>query len=971
MKKRVWIILLIILCGLALATGGAALAKSKSTITALDVALGEPGLSFRYVEQLGETQVPFLADTEHLVQPNGLFIDADDNVYVTEEYGSRLLKYDSNGENLLAIGNAGMCTYFCSTWDSAVDLTGTFWVADGDRLVQFDMAGTQLQALGRSEDENYRFDGGVRGLALDSAGHLFVSDTWRHRIQVYDLSGGTPVYSTTLGVTDVPSNTLGYFNAPHRLAVDSLDRLLIADRENGRLQRCEYSGIWTCEVMDGDVDYPEGVGVDADDNVYGTDYFNDRVRKCTAPEVCEDLITDTPAGAHDVAIDSSGNIFVSYQYDFSVRKYTNAGVEIEVFAGVEGVPYLTDADHYNHARLEVDDQDNLLIVEEQGHRLLKLDAQGSFVWQFGVAGVQGNDTEHLSWPHGVAVDSQGNVYVADNCRVVIITAAGDFSDALGECGAGEYQFSWPTGIDVAVDGTLYVADYHNHRVQVYDSSLTYVDTLGVTGECVDDNEHLCTPIGVAVDDVGNVYVADAGNERIQKFDSSGNYLLTIGDEQWGDGFGQFNWAEDVEVDAEGRVYVADWSNNRVQVFSPGGAFLTSIGGANGTNSSQFQGVASMAVDSQGNLFVGDWENLRFQVFTPGYPGWQQANINGFGKPWNNNVVSMEIFNEMLYVGTFNWSDGAEIWRTADGKTWQQTNESGFGEENFDHNNAVIDLAVFGDYLYASTGWRGLPGQIWRTADGLTWEQVEDNGFDDPENWDITIFGIFENQLYVSITGSEGVEIWRSSTGEAGDWIRVVENGNGNINNQFITDMIEFEGKFYTMVESIADPKTGLQIWQTTDGETWTAVVSDGFGDPENYQTGGAAIFDGMLYVGTRNEASGAEIWRSVDGVNWNQAASGGLDNVSNVKIENIFVYNGQIFATTSNDSGMQVYSSPDGTNWTRLVENGFGDVNTGWSGWTGLDFKGRLYLGASNDASGAKVWRYNAYRDTFLPFLVK
>ena len=169
-------------------------------------------------------------------------------------------------------------------------------MADGDRLVQFDMAGTQLQELGRSEDENYRFEGGVRGLAFDSAGHLFVADTWRHRIQVYDVISGTPVYSGTLGVTDVPSSTLGYFNAPHRLAVDSQDRLLVADRENGRVQRCEYAAGWTCELMDGDIDYPEGVGVDAGDNVYGTDYFNNRVRKCTAPEVCEDLITGTPAG---------------------------------------------------------------------------------------------------------------------------------------------------------------------------------------------------------------------------------------------------------------------------------------------------------------------------------------------------------------------------------------------------------------------------------------------------------------------------------------------------------------------------------------------------------------------------------------------------------------------------------------------------------------------------------------------------
>ena len=973
MNKRIWLVVIVFSLGLALVVGGAGLAQKSTAALAPDVALGEPGLSFRYVKQLGETQVPYLADAQHLYWPNGVFVDSTGKVYVTEELGRRLLKYDASGANLLSIGTAGVCnsteTSFCQTWDALVDTAGYLWVVDNDRLVQFDADGNFVQQLGWGGEENYYFSGGTRGAAADADGHLFVSDTWRHRIQVYDLTSGTPVYSSTLGVTDTPGSDLGSFNAPHRLAVDSLGRLLVADRENGRIQRCTYSGGWSCVLMDGEVSYPEGVAVDSSNNVYSTDYFYSRVRKCTAPGVCTDLITDTPEGPHDVALDAAGNLYVSMQYDQTVRKYTSTGQEIGVFAGVPGVPYLTDAEHYNRARLEVDDAGSLYILEENGHRLVKLDAQGNFQWQFGVAGVNGNDNAHLSSPHAVDIKQDGNVYIADNCRVVLLAPDGYFSGAIGNCGDGDYEFSWPTGVAVADDGTLYVADFHNHRVQVYNNSLTYVDTLGVTGECLADNDHLCTPIGVAVDAAGNVYVADGGNNRIQKFNPEGEYLTTIA-AGWGEAFGQFNWAEDVDVDAQGRVYVADWNNQRVQVFSPGGAFLTSVSGVWGLKSSQFNGVASVAVDSLGNLYVGDWENTRIQVFAPGYPGWQQVNINGFGNKWNVNAASMEAFKERLYVGTANWTDGgATVWRTANGTTWEQASQPGFSEEDLSANGAVIDFAVFGGDLYASTGWRGLPGQVWRSPDGLNWEQVEDNGFDDPGNWAICIFGMFENQLYVSTSGTDGAEIWRSSTGDDGDWERVVENGKGDPDNTFITDLVVYNDQFFAMVESNADPKTGLQIWQSTDGSIWTTVVADGFGDPENYQTGGATVFDGMLYAGTNNALTGGQVWRTSDGIHWTQVGQAGLTNPSNQKIENLFVANDRLFATAINQNGTQLYSSPDGEHWTHLVADGFGESNNEWPGWTGSEFHGQLYLATHNSGSGIRIWRM--WNIVTLPLVVK
>ena len=230
---------------------------------------------------------------------------------------------------------------------------------------------------------------------------------------------------------------------------------------------------------------------------------------------------------------------------------------------------------------------------------------------------------------GVAVDAYRNVYVSQTYdhlvkKCVLRAAIWTCSTVAGGNGEGSAanQLIEPLGVAVDGDGNLYVADGGNNRVQKFASGCTST-CPGVT--VVSGGG----PTGVAVDAGGNVYVADGGNDRVQKCVPSAT-VWTCSTLAGGNGVGsaanQLDDPSGVAVDASGNVYVADTYNNRVQKCVPSATVWTcsTVAGGNGVGSAANQlSPVAVAVDLDGNVYVADynyyqWElPVRIQKWAPG------------------------------------------------------------------------------------------------------------------------------------------------------------------------------------------------------------------------------------------------------------------------------------------------------------------------------------------------------------------
>jgi sugar lactone lactonase YvrE len=989
-------------------------------VSAPAVPLGQPGLSFRYVQTFGVTEQPYPADVQHLNGPNGIFIDGSNNLYVAEELGSRMLKYrTSDGANLLSIGTAGMryTDNYVFSWleDVALDGSGNIWVVDTHRAVQYDASGNFLQQLPpddwwNSGNDDTHFNNPC-GIAFDSAGRMYIADRENHRIQVYTFTLGSPVYSTTIGVTGVSGADNAHFNRPDHITIDSSDRLYVADLENFRVQRCTYSAGWNCTTFHGTGSQGSGsdelngvgnllllgLGIDSSGNVYIADSGNGRVKKCTSAGSCSIFATGLNSPA-DVAIDSSGNVYVSDWPDSTIRKYDSGGGSLGVFAGTSGEPYMADTARLNSPwGIAVTADGSIYATENRGYRLVKLNAAGVQQWAVGQAGVYGDDNAHFSsfgsWWIGLAgnpaVDAAGRIYVPDtgNNRIQIFNSNSTYFTTFGNSGNGNYQFECPAGVAISpVNGDIYVTDHCNQRIMVYDSSRVYKARLGVTDVSGSDNAHFNYPHGAAVDSSGNIFVADRDNHRVQKCTLSGSsYTCTTFagvTGECGEAFDHLCGPHAIAVDASGRVYVADvWGNNRIQVFDSTGAYLTTIGVAWGANTGQMRNPLGVALDDAGNVYVADRDNHRIQKFAPGVPGWRQVNINGFGDRNNWAVSRMSVFGNYLYASAVNDATGGEVWRTANGTDWSQVNLDGFGTVS--NVDALIGEALNG-YLYVGTENSDTGGEIWRCAicDGTDWTRVVSGGFDDSSNTMIQRVVVFSDTLFATTdNGATGVEVWKSATGNPGSWTQCNEDGFGDNQNTGLWAAAVLNGYLYAATaqwEALgAGTHTGAEVWRTNDGVTWSQVNTDGFGDRDNMSPW-LESFNGYLYALSYNSNTGAQIWRcaTCGGTDWVRVVSNGFGDGNNAGGGFMLGSGNYFYACTDNGAtGTEVWRTADGTSWSQVNVDGFGDSNN-VNVRGGAVFKGRLFLGTTNNAgwrqtvNGGEVWQFVGY-PVYLPLVVR
>jgi kumamolisin len=239
----------------------------------------------------------------------------------------------------------------------------------------------------------------------------------------------------------------------------------------------------------------------------------------------------------------------------------------------------------------------------------------------------------LNIPSGVMADGNGNIYVADYSNNVIrkITPDGVVSTPYGNGTAGfqngngtSTEFNGPNAIAIDSSGNLYVADSNNNAIRKIIPSSGAVSTLAGSGAAGSHNSNTGTsatfnsPQGVAVDSSGNAYVADSGNDLIRKITSAGKVTTLAGNAGvpgWIDATGTSAYFYDptsVAVNSSGTVFVADYGNGVIRQVTSSGVTSTPYGRLVTTGSSD--GIGTNALfdtpigiwcDSSGNLYVTD------------------------------------------------------------------------------------------------------------------------------------------------------------------------------------------------------------------------------------------------------------------------------------------------------------------------------------------------------------------------------
>src|SRR6187549_3101022 len=554
------------------------------------------------------------------LMPNGLTVDGQDNVLITDSDRHLVEVFNANGDFVRRFGGGWGTAQgqFRHPQGLAIDPQGDVLVADmlNGRLQEFSATGTFKRVVGTEGSGPGQIQGPA-DVAVAPDGTIWVADFEESEIEVLKADGTFVRSFGTSGSAD------GQFASPVAIAVGAKGAVWVADMGNGRVQQFDSQGAFVRSFGskgsgDGQFQFgwPVGIVADGEGNLWVTDGHNDRVQKWAIPS--EEVVLPygefgsygTGPGQFDYAGDigqtSTGDFWVADPYNHRIQKLDDEGNQLDV------ITKAGDGKQLMPNGLTVDGQDNVLITDSDRHLVEVFNANGDFVRRFG--GGWGTAQGQFRHPQGLAIDPQGDVLVADmlNGRLQEFSATGTFKRVVGTEGSGPGQIQGPADVAVAPDGTIWVADFEESDIEVLKADGTFVRSFGTSGSA---DGQFASPVAIAVGAKGAVWVADMGNGRVQQFDSQGAFVRSFGSKGSGDGQFQFGWPVGIVADGEGNLWVTDGHNDRVQKWAiPSEEVVLPYGefGSYGTGPGQFDYAGDIGQTSTGDFWVADPYNHRIQ-----------------------------------------------------------------------------------------------------------------------------------------------------------------------------------------------------------------------------------------------------------------------------------------------------------------------------------------------------------------------
>jgi uncharacterized protein (TIGR03437 family) len=510
---------------------------------------------------------------------------------------------------------------------------------------------------GRASLASIRF---LQGVAADAAGNIYICDADDHRVRRVDASGAI----VTIAGTGLPGfsgdggpGAEARVQTPYGVAVTAQGEIVFADLGNARVRKVDRDGVITTIAGGGTRPIPSpGPGVPAREvrmsaprnlhiaptgAIYISDFGANRILLLSP----DGLLATVFGGALDwnapagLTLDAQGHLLIADSGNARVRRLRTNGI-------VETVLQSTR---------ELTLERPTAVWRRPDDVLLVADTRGDYLVQ-----VMPDATTMLSAPGGrdLAMDREGRIVTAggpwlrrvNSLGMLEILVGNQFATFRGDGGGALAARLWqPAGVAVDSRGNVYIADTRNHRVRRVDAEgiITTVAGLGDAGFRGDGGPAaqalLNSPTHLAIDAFDNVYVSDAGNHRVRMFTPGGPIHTVLGNgrtEFSADGLvpaiTSVSQPAGLAVDAEGHVYVAERGHHRVRRFRAGLPVETIAGtGLRGNAPDGSEAVlaalnapAGLSLDAAGNLYLADSGNGMVRVIERGRLRTVAANLRG-------------------------------------------------------------------------------------------------------------------------------------------------------------------------------------------------------------------------------------------------------------------------------------------------------------------------------------------------------